>query len=132
MDSRKMLVIGIASFIFIGGFFLSGMAAVQTKVPSKSPAKAAVPAKIDLNKATVEQIGKFPGLNPALAKSIVEYREKSGPFKSAEDLLKVKGVTKELLNKIKPKLDKNILYITPAVPSSGEDEEEPGLSPSKC
>jgi len=96
------------------------------------PAKAAVPAKIDLNKATLEQLAKMPGLTSALAKSIVEYREKSGPFKAPEDLMKVKGVTKEILNKLNPKLEKGILYITPSAPASEDDEEEPSLKPSKC
>jgi competence protein ComEA len=95
------------------------------------PAKAAAPTKIDLNKATLEQLGKMPGLTSALAKSIIEYREKSGPFKAPEDLLKVKGITKEILNKLNPKLEKGIIYITPSAPAS-EDEEEPSLKPSKC
>ena len=95
-------------------------------------AQAATAAKIDLNKATSEQLGKFPGLTAALAKSIVEYRERSGPFKAPEDLLKVKGVTKEILNKLNPKLEKGIFYITPSAPASDEDEEEPSLKPSKC
>ena len=95
------------------------------------PAKAATATKIDLNKATLEQLIKMPGLTSALAKSIVEYRAKSGPFKAPEDLLKVKGVTKEILNKLSPKLEKGILYITPSAPAP-EDEEEPSLKPSKC
>ena len=95
------------------------------------PARAATPTKIDLNKATLEQLTKMPGLTSALAKSIIEYREKSGPFKAPEDLLKVKGVTKEILNKLSPKLEKGILYITPSAPDP-EDEEEPSLKPSKC
>jgi competence protein ComEA len=32
------------------------------------------------------------GIGPALAKSIVEYRRKNGPFKSVEDLVRVKGI----------------------------------------
>ena len=93
---------------------------------------AATAAKIDVNKATSEQLGKFPGLTAALANSIVEYREKTGPFKTPEDLLKVKGVTKEILNKLNPKLEKGILYFTPPAPASDEEEEEPRLKPSKC
>ena len=109
----------LLAFLFLWGAMMAG------------PARAATPTKIDLNKATVEQLAKMPGLTSALAKSIVEYREKSGPFKAPEDLLKVKGVTKEILNKLSPKLEKGILYVTPAVPAP-EDEEEPSLKPSKC
>jgi competence ComEA-like helix-hairpin-helix protein len=131
MNNRKISIVWGAGFILIG-FLLSGMADEPAKTPAKSQAKSAAPVKIDLNKATAEQIGKCPGLTAALAKAIVGYRDKSGPLKTPEDLLKVKGITKEILNKIKPKLEKNMLYVTPAVPSSDEDEEEPSLAPSKC
>jgi competence ComEA-like helix-hairpin-helix protein len=131
MNGKKIFMVLSVCFL-VGGFALSRMAAGQAKTPAKPPAKAETLAKIDLNKATAEQIGKCPGVTPALAKAIVEYREKSGPFKSPEDLLKVKGITKEILNKIKPKMDKGLLYVTPAPPASDEDEEEPSLKPSKC
>ena len=32
------------------------------------------------------------GIGPVLAKSIVEYRRKNGPFKSVEELVRVKGI----------------------------------------
>ena len=94
--------------------------------------QAKPPVKIDLNKATIEQISKCPGLDASLAKSIVEYRTKSGAFKTPLDLLKVKGMTQELFNKLKPKMEKDSLYIVPAASASGDDEDEPSLKPSKC
>jgi competence protein ComEA len=125
-NKRIVTVFGIALFSI--AILFSGIVVGQTK----APAKPAAPAKIDLNKATLEQLSKFPGLTSSLAKSITEYREKSGPFKAPGDLLKVKGITKEILNKLNPKLDKGILYIMPAAPPSDEHEEEPSLKPSKC
>jgi competence protein ComEA len=115
--NKRILAVWSASILAIG-FLLIGTAGGETKV--------------ELNKATADQLGRCPGLNAALARAIVEYRQKSGPFKSPEDLLKVKGITKEILDKLKPKLEKNILYVTPGSSSSDEDEEEPSLKPSKC
>ena len=122
MNHRNCILmpgIALLAFLFLWGAMILG------------PVKAETPTKIDLNKATLVQLTKIPGLTSALAKSIVEYREKSGPFKAPEDLLKIKGVTKEILNKLSPKLEKGILYITPSAPDP-EDEEEPSLKPSKC
>jgi len=111
------------TFLFVFGFlFINGMAVQQAKTPTAD--------KIDLNKATAEQLSKCPGITSTLAKAIVEYRAKSGPFKAPEDLLKVKGITNEILDKIKPKMEKNMIYILPAAPD--EDDEEPSLKPSKC
>jgi competence ComEA-like helix-hairpin-helix protein len=111
-------------FLFAAGFFCCGIVCAQTKTPVKPG------ARIDLNRATAEQLSRGQGLNEALGRAIVEFREKSGPLKAPEDLLKVKGITKEIFNKINPKMDKGILYVMPA--ASDEDEEEPSLKPSKC
>ncbi len=131
MSKMRTAMIVCVTFAFAISLLCSGPAGAQTKTQAKPPAKAPVSAKIDLNKATLEQLSRCPGLNSVLAKAIVEYREKSGPFKKPEDLLKVKGITKELLNKLNPKIEKDTFYITPAS-SSDEDEEEPSLKPSKC
>ena len=37
-----------------------------------------------------------------IAKAIVAYREKNGPFKSPEDLLKVPGITDEIFEDLNP------------------------------
>ena len=60
-----------------------------------SPVLAAKPApasKVNLNSATVEQLTALPGVGEKLAGRIVEYRQKSGGFKSAQELLNVQGI----------------------------------------
>lgn len=60
------------------------------------------PALIDLNAATVEELQELPSVGPQMAKAIVDFRQKSGPFRSVEDLLAIKGITKQRLEKIRP------------------------------
>ena len=114
------------SWVLAIGLILAGAFIGQAQTPAKSPS----PPKIDLNKATAEQLGKCQGFTPTLARAVVDFRVKSGPFKAPEDLLKVNGVTKDVLKRISPKVDKDLLYVVPA--SSDEDEDEPSLKPSKC
>ncbi|MCS7279239.1 MAG: helix-hairpin-helix domain-containing protein [Thermodesulfobacteriaceae bacterium] len=59
---------------------------------------------IDLNSASFEDLIKIPGIGKVIAKNIIEYREKHGPFTSVEELLKVKGIGPKKLNQIKPYL----------------------------
>lgn len=48
--------------------------------------------KIDLNSATVEDLKAHPYFSPKQARLIVHYRDQHGPFKSANDLLKLSAV----------------------------------------
>jgi len=66
---------------------------------------AAPSVKINLNTATLEELDSLPGIGPALAQRIIEYRETSGPFQNADDLLKVKGIGQSLLEKIRDQVE---------------------------
>ena len=50
---------------------------------------------LHLNTATVAQLERLPGIGPALAKRIVEFRDKKGGFKRIEELLAVPGVSEK-------------------------------------
>jgi len=54
---------------------------------------AALAGQVDINKADAETISaELKGVGMSKAKAIVEYREKHGPFRSADDLSLVKGI----------------------------------------
>ena len=55
------------------------------------PARAGE-GKVDINKASVEELDRLPGIGPSLAQRIVEFRKQNGPFHRVEDLLNVRGI----------------------------------------
>ena len=57
--------------------------------------------KVNLNKASVEELSKVPGLNMDLAKKIIRLRKENGEFIDMEELLSVPGIDNELLRKLK-------------------------------
>jgi len=89
--------------------------------------------RVHLNIATENQLLRIDGMTEALAKAIVEYREKSGFFKVPEDLLNVPGITREIFNKLNPQVGtEGDLFCIPKEGSEEDEDEEPILSPSKC
>lgn len=53
---------------------------------------------VDINRADAATIAKeLDGIGPSRAQAIVQYREKNGPFKSADELRKVKGIGDKVL-----------------------------------
>jgi competence protein ComEA len=60
--------------------------------PASDPPTATDPRPLDLNAASVEQIARLPGIGPALARRIVEERDRRGRFDSAGSLRGVLGL----------------------------------------
>ncbi len=60
--------------------------------------------KVILNLATEDDLRKLPGIGPKKAEAIIALRTKLGKFKRAEDLLRVKGIGRKKLAKLRPRL----------------------------
>jgi competence protein ComEA len=58
-------------------------------------------APVDLNTATVDQLEALPGIGPTIAAAIVEHRDRSGPFRSVDDLLDVAGIGPSRLEQLR-------------------------------
>lgn len=64
--------------------------------------KAATSAKVNVNTADVATLQQLSGIGDVKAKAIIDYRNKVGKFKSAEDLINVSGIGEATIEKIKP------------------------------
>jgi len=73
-------------------------AMIRSLICGLLPAGAALAGPVNLNSADAATLAKeLDGIGPAKAQAIVEYRQKNGPFRSAEDLLKVDGIGDKVL-----------------------------------
>ena len=68
------------------------------------PIMAENSGKVNLNKATVEELSQLKGIGMKYAERIVQYRDKNGPFKNVEDLLNVQGIGPKTLEKNKDRI----------------------------
>jgi competence protein ComEA len=69
-----------------------------------APSWAGTAGKINLNKATAAELSQLKGIGMKYAERIVEFRDKNGPFKQVEDLLKVQGIGPKTLEKNKGRI----------------------------
>ena len=53
--------------------------------------------RVDVNRATAEELERLPEIGPAMAQRIVEYRAAHGPFHAARELLDVPGIGPQTL-----------------------------------
>ncbi len=64
----------------------------------------AADGQVDLNTSTAKELQQLPGIGKGLAKRIIDYRTANGPFKTIEDLLKVKGIGKKMFARMQDRL----------------------------
>ena len=72
-------------------------------------AVAAAPAvaaegKVNINTASVAELQLLPRIGPSVAQRIVEHRKANGEFKTAEDLMLVRGIGEKSFESLKPYL----------------------------
>jgi len=59
-------------------------------------------AIVDLNTATVDDLDRLPGVGPATAQAILDYRRQHGRFRTIDELLEVRGIGEAKLNQLRP------------------------------
>ena len=101
---------------------------VQGLILSLLPAGAALAGPVNLNSADAATLAReLDGIGPAKAQSIVDYRQKNGPFKSAEDLLKVEGIGGRVLEQNRGNIR---LSGAAAAPAAGKTASKPAAAPA--
>jgi competence protein ComEA len=91
--------VGVAS-PGVGGT-VAGAGAEHSAKPSTSTEKLAPGQQLNINTASAAELEKLPGIGPAKAQAIVDYRSQNGNFKSIEDIENVKGIKAGVFSKIK-------------------------------
>lgn len=109
---RRLSVTSVCALVLLLAG-ISSSAGAQVPTQEKTTAQPTAAAPVNLNTATAADLAKLPGIGPAVAARIVEYRQKNGSFKKIEELMNVKGIGEKTFLKLKP-------LVTVAPPKSSE------------
>lgn len=84
---------------------LGGSSATIAPTPSIAPApvgRATPDSPVVLNTATLEDLERLPGIGPKRARAILDQRARQGRFRQIEDLMKVKGIGRATIRRLRP------------------------------
>ncbi len=92
MVTRWMGVLAVAMWCLSGGAAMAEDKPTKVKVESKE-------GKININEASKTELMKLAGVGAGSAQKIIDFRTANGPFKKAQDLEKVDGIGKGVIEK---------------------------------
>jgi photosystem II PsbU protein len=116
---RLVFVIALVALTWIGAGY--PQAALAEASLNSADAKLATEfgKKIDLNNTNISNFKSYRGLYPTLAKKVIA----NAPYDSAEDVLKIDGLSDRQKSLLKEYLDAGIFTVTPVDPVFNEGDD---------
>ncbi|HEX2522051.1 MAG TPA: helix-hairpin-helix domain-containing protein [Terriglobia bacterium] len=74
------------------------------QVLAQTKAETRPSTQLNVNRATVAELKTLPGIGEATAQRIVEYRKKNPPFRKLEELLIIRGISRNRLEQIRHRI----------------------------
>jgi len=93
-ETRTTRATKLALLIALGALFAAA--------PIQAAGEGSLTGVVNINTATADQLQMLPGIGEARAKAVIALRQQNGGFKSADDLLAVKGIGETALKRLRP------------------------------
>lgn len=107
-ERRVLAVLGALGLVAVGVVLWQRRTPPLVVVGAADPAQAAqwdqalaAARSVDVNTAGVAELERLPHVGPSLARRIVDDREAHGPFRSPEELSRVRGIGPKTVGALK-------------------------------
>jgi competence protein ComEA len=100
--NRRIVAVALVATLLLGGA-ASAWAGADGQAKASAARKGSV-GPVNVNTASRTELTAVPGIGKTLAQRIVEFREKNGPFRRIEDLMRVKGIGEKSFEKMRSHL----------------------------
>lgn len=70
-------------------------------VAQTEPLKPGIRSRLDLNRASADELETLPGIGSVLAQRVIAFRKSAGRFQKIEDLRAVKGIGAKKYDRLK-------------------------------
>ncbi|NND73160.1 MAG: helix-hairpin-helix domain-containing protein [Rhodothermales bacterium] len=77
---------------------------IPAELPSSTDAYESVVTTVNINSANLEELTVLPGIGPAMAQRIIDYRDRFGPFKNKTELTAIRGIGAKTFERIKDRV----------------------------
>ena len=76
----------------------------EYSLTTQTPNQEQDDGKVNINRASSEELQTLTGIGPSKAEAIIAYRDEKGPFKDLEGLLEVSGIGQKSFEKLKDEI----------------------------
>lgn len=94
------VILAVALALLPGCVRLPRPLQIQTGSQGSNDPAANVAKRLNINSATAEELERLPGVGPIMAARIIEHRQAFGPFRRAEHLIVVRGMSERRFRSI--------------------------------
>jgi competence ComEA-like helix-hairpin-helix protein len=101
----KHLLIAFWLFILMVGPVMGDLLVPGPLEASSRTVRLVDAPKVNINTADIDELLRLRGVGIKTAEDIVSYRQKNGPFRSAESLIKIKGIGGKRLEKFREQIE---------------------------
>ncbi|MDD5613895.1 MAG: helix-hairpin-helix domain-containing protein [Candidatus Omnitrophica bacterium] len=100
-QEKRVVVFLVFSFLLYLSARITGVERLRYRLVSQKY-QSSIVFPLDLNSASYADLIEVPGIGPVYAERIIQYRYENNGFRSIDELVKVKGIGKNKLEKLKP------------------------------